>query len=160
MNTKKLTKLETLIELFCAGLLAAVFLYLYSVWGRLPESVPTHFNFQGIADGWGSKNSLITLPAAMIVTYIVLTLLSMFPNAYNYPVKLTLDNKERQYANAALMIRALKLEIIILFSNLVYSSISVAMSGKSEIGIFTLIFFLIAVIGTIIYFVGRMFRLK
>ncbi len=160
MNTKKLTSLEIMIELLCAGLIGAVFLYLYSVWGSLPDRVPTHFDLQGIADGWGSRNSLISIPIIMAISYIALSFMSMFPNVYNYPIKLTLDNKERQYANAALMIRTIKFEIILLFSNLIYSSVSIAMSGKAELKFISMVFFLIAVFGTIIYFVGRMFRLK
>lgn len=50
--------------------------YLASIWNVLPETVPTHFNTKGEADGWGSKNMLIWLPLAMTVgTYLLMSVI-------------------------------------------------------------------------------------
>ena len=49
------------------------FVYLATIWNGLPETVPTHFNENGVADGWGSKSTLIWMPVALIFfTYLVM----------------------------------------------------------------------------------------
>ena len=40
--------------LTCACILLPVFAGI-ALWGELPERVPTHFNFQGVPDGWSGK---------------------------------------------------------------------------------------------------------
>lgn len=50
--------------------------YLASIWNVLPETVPTHFNASGEADGWGSKTILIWLPLALTIgTYLLMQLI-------------------------------------------------------------------------------------
>jgi uncharacterized membrane protein len=41
------------------------YVYLAMIWGQLPETVATHFNIEGKADGWSSKNTLLYLPAIL-----------------------------------------------------------------------------------------------
>lgn len=41
--------------------------YLAMIWSGLPETVPTHFNIKGEPDGWGSKSTLIWVPAFLVV---------------------------------------------------------------------------------------------
>ena len=54
-------------------LVALPMIYLASIWGSLPDTVPIHFNAKGEADGWGSKTSLIWLPLAMTLgTYLLM----------------------------------------------------------------------------------------
>ncbi len=37
------------------------FIYLALIYGQLPETVPTHFNLEGVADGYSNKKTLIYL---------------------------------------------------------------------------------------------------
>jgi uncharacterized membrane protein len=47
----------------CAGL---------ALWGRLPERVPTHFNFQGVADGWSGKPfAVFGLPLFLLAAHLI-----------------------------------------------------------------------------------------
>ena len=47
----------------CAGVI---------LWGRLPERVPTHFNFQGVADGWSGKPfAVFGLPAFLLAMHLI-----------------------------------------------------------------------------------------
>ncbi len=57
-------------EVFLWVIMLIPFIYLATIWSGLPETVPIHFNGKGEADGWGSKNTLIWMPAALIfLTY-------------------------------------------------------------------------------------------
>ncbi len=40
-------------------LLTCPFGYLYSIYNSLPQTIPIHFNFEGKADGYGDKSTLI-----------------------------------------------------------------------------------------------------
>jgi uncharacterized membrane protein len=52
----KNTKIEWLIVL---SIIAAPFGYLSSIYNELPQTIPTHFNLHGEADGFGDKSTLI-----------------------------------------------------------------------------------------------------
>lgn len=54
-------------------IMAIPFIYLAMVWPTLPETVPTHFNVRGEADGFGSKNTLLWLPLLlMLPTFLIM----------------------------------------------------------------------------------------
>lgn len=49
------------------------FIYLGIIWNQIPETVATHFDMSGKADGFGDKYSLIYITALlMIPTYLIL----------------------------------------------------------------------------------------
>ena len=41
------------------------FAYAFYIYPSLPYKIPTHFNMEGKADGWGSKESIYLLPSIM-----------------------------------------------------------------------------------------------
>ncbi len=45
-------------------------IYLGMVFGDAPDTIPTHFNAEGIADGFGSKWTLLIMPIAVAVVAI------------------------------------------------------------------------------------------
>ncbi len=56
-------------------ILAIPFIYLAVIWHQIPETVATHFDISGKADGFGDKSSLILIIALlMIPTYLILLL--------------------------------------------------------------------------------------
>ena len=56
----------TLIAVFaCLGI---PFMYAYYLYPSLPETIPTHFNIKGEADGFGGKDSIFLGPGIMAAT--------------------------------------------------------------------------------------------
>lgn len=47
------------------GLAIIPFAYAYYLYPSLPYKIPIHFNLEGKADGWGSKESIYLLPSIM-----------------------------------------------------------------------------------------------
>lgn len=47
-------------------------IYIGYIWGRLPDSVPIHFDIHGEANDWGSKWMMLLLPAINLGTYLLL----------------------------------------------------------------------------------------
>jgi uncharacterized membrane protein len=62
-------------ELVLWALIVLPYVYLATLWNNLPEQVPTHFNLQGVADGWLSKNSLIYIIGALGIGIYLLMLI-------------------------------------------------------------------------------------
>ena len=40
---------------------------------NLPDTIPTHFNFQGDADGFGNKNEILIYPGMVVFIYLLFT---------------------------------------------------------------------------------------
>jgi uncharacterized membrane protein len=55
-------------------IMAMPFVYLSTVWSRLPEQVPTHFGIDGVANGWMSKPVFLCFVVGLIVGLYLLFL--------------------------------------------------------------------------------------
>jgi uncharacterized membrane protein len=83
---------------------------------RLPERIPVHFDGMGNPNGWGSSQSLPLLPLIAIGVYLLLTMVSRFPAYFNYPVKVTEENRERLQSLTIEMLAWVRLEVVLLFT--------------------------------------------
>ena len=127
-------------------------LYNYST---LPESIPTHYNGAGEADGFGNKNHILTLPIVSTLLFVGLTYLNRFPQIFNYPTKITEENAIYQYSNATRMIRFLKLAIAMIFGLLVFKTIQNANGNANGLGVWFLPMILGLILIPIIYYLTR-----
>jgi len=82
---------------------------------KAPDIVPTHFDINGNPNNWGNKITLFIIPGISVLLYIILTIASHYPHIFNYPVKITEGNAERQYLLAIELLSLLKLSVLILF---------------------------------------------
>lgn len=123
--------------------------------GSLPERIPIHFNLAGQPDGYGSKSTLMLLPAIGAIIYIGMTILEAFPHTYNFPVEITPENAESQYRMGTRLIRILKTVIVILFSFISYKTIQTGMGNSSGLGKAFLPVFLGMTFGVVIIYVVR-----
>jgi Protein of unknown function (DUF1648) len=85
-------------------------------WTHLPARVPTHFGLSGPPNGFGPKSSLWILPVVATVCYIGLTLVNRFPRAFNYPVKLTDENRARLEPLGVALVGWLKADVLWVFA--------------------------------------------
>jgi len=96
---------------------------------RLPERIPIHFAKGGQPNGWGSPGGLWMLPLIAIVVYGLMSLVAQFPSAFNYPVRVTEQNRARMEELTLRMIAWLKLEIACLFTCIQWLIIQGARQG-------------------------------
>lgn len=68
-----------------ALLLLGAALFVALRWQALPAEIPSHFNFSGEPTGWGDKGALLGLLVTGWVLYIVLVVVSFFPQTWNLP---------------------------------------------------------------------------
>lgn len=110
-----LTNTDKVFEFTGLTLLIGIWILAILSFSDLPESIPTHFNGAGEADGFGERTNIFVLPIIGTITFIGLTLLNKNPHIFNYPKTITNENALNQYSNATRMIRVLKLIIIFVF---------------------------------------------
>ena len=65
-------------ESFLWALIILPYVYLSTIWDKLPTRVPTHFNLQGNPDDWSGKSTLLFLPGAMCLGIYLLMLVIPF----------------------------------------------------------------------------------
>lgn len=109
-------------------------------YAELPDTIPTHFNARGEADGFGSKATLWLMPGLGLILYLMMTILARYPHIFNYTVQITPENAERQYRMATRLVRLLKVFVMSLFAYLAWGSIQVATSRAATLDSFWLWF--------------------
>jgi uncharacterized membrane protein len=114
--------------------LAAQFLYLAAIWKSLPAQIATHFNGSGTPDGYGSKSTALLVPFSALFLYALLTLLSYFPEMFNYPVAVTDANRTLLAAISVRMVAWIKAELCCTLGYICWQSARVALGQVSGLG--------------------------
>jgi hypothetical protein len=73
------------LAIAAAGLIA-IFILFGSDYGVLPATVPTHFDAVGAPNGWGSKTSLVILPAVATLFFLLFGLFAPATASLRRPV--------------------------------------------------------------------------
>ncbi|OYQ33922.1 hypothetical protein CHU92_12600 [Flavobacterium cyanobacteriorum] len=132
------TEADKTVEIIGWLLIFAVWILTIINYQSLPDIIPTHYNGAGVADGFGDKWMILTLPIVATVLFVGLTILNKFPHIFNYPAEITADNALRQYTNATRLIRYLKVIIVIIFGLIAFQTIRHANGQTEGLGIWFL----------------------
>ena len=124
---RKLLELLSLIAL--VTLLVMTWSALYGA-GHLPDKIPTHFDFAGKPDAWGPSQMLLLLAGVGLFLYLTISLVSRFPGSFNYPVRVSAQNRDRLQSIALNMVAFLKAETLCLFALLQYYTLQAARSSR------------------------------
>lgn len=115
---------DKILEIIAGLILLSTIVVVAYYYNTLPDIIPTHFDFSGKVDNYGSKSSILTLPILSTLLYIGLTILNKYPQTFNYLGEITLDNAESQYRFATRFLRVLKLIVMITFLIIILSVVS------------------------------------
>jgi uncharacterized membrane protein len=148
-----LTPSDKLVEVLGWLILLALWGLTISHYSSLPDTIPTHFNGAGEADGFGSKASIIGLPVIETLLFFGLTVLNRYPHIFNYPTAITEDNALRLYTLATRMLRYLKLVLVLVFGGIEFMTIQHATGEASGLGVWFLPLTLVLIFIPLIYFV-------
>ena len=107
--------INRITNIICIIIIAAMVVILILNWNSLPDKVPTHFSFDGTPNAFGSKATLLIEPIIAIVLFVLISVAQHFPKAWNFPIKITAENKKREYMIASIMLNAVKVLITLLF---------------------------------------------
>ncbi len=141
-------------------LLLAFWLYTFANYPQLPDTIPTHFNALGEADGFGDKSSIYMLPFLSSVFFFVLTGLNFFPHVFNFPVAITEANALKQYTMATRFMRYLKLALVFIFFLIDFKTIRTATHESSSLGFWFTPFTVSIIFIPLIVFIIRSFKAK
>ncbi len=148
------------VEMLSFLLLAANIALAIVAFLTLPETVPTHFNFKGDADAFGEKANVFAGPAMAFVLYVGITWLSFHPEIFNYPVKITEENADRQYRIAVRMIRWSKVSVNFIFLLITWSMYQSALQSTHQIQIWVILIITILPILPLIVYLNQATKKK
>lgn len=152
-------------------LLLLVFtLYLaLSNYTTLPDTIPTHFNAEGIADDWGSKTTIFFILGLNALIYVLFTVLNIWFAIVNDPRVLINLPAKRKAALSDKQIEALRvtlnrylflLKIVMqgLFTYILYIMIEIALERAHSLGVLFFLFIL-ALLAVVALMVWKAFQI-
>lgn len=137
------------VELLAAIAILLAVLLIVQFWAVLPDRIPIHFGYRGLADAWGDKVTIWIVPAVAAIIFAVLTAVSRYPHTFNYPVPITSENARRQYLLGRSLLVWLKAEICWLLAFVVRQQILVALGNAQRFSIELLLGLVVLIFGTV-----------
>ncbi|MEO6537936.1 MAG: DUF1648 domain-containing protein [Ferruginibacter sp.] len=151
-----LSKWDELLDIVSFAGLVLIWAFTIYFFMQLPDIIPIHFDLKGNINRHGSKNILWIFPVLGSILVLGLTLLNRYPAIFNYPVKLTTQNVERQYRLATRFIRVIKCGIVLVFlfclAEIRISAVDKNTHGMGMWYIFGILFFIISPVIVYLYF--------
>lgn len=114
------------------------FLYIPFIWDKLPESIPTHWDFQGEINGYSSKTSgTLFLPLLNICMYFLLLLIPK------------IDPRKKNYQYFGHTYRNIRLLLVVFMTTMFFVVMQIAIGAMAmdSNAVLILIFGVIAVFG-------------
>ena len=150
------------LELISLFLVILAFYVALSSYSALPDTIPIHFDAQGIPDDWGSKGMIFTFPILSTVVFLSLTFFNFWFALVDDPKRfINLPKKKREavteaqaeilrvFTNRCLFI--LKILILSLFAYSTWQTVEIALGSASSLGAIFWLF-----IGALLALVGYM----
>lgn len=126
-----------------------------SFWANLPGHIPAHFDLAGRPDAWSGRWVLALVAVMSAVTYAAVGLACRAPHRFSYLVAITLENAERQYRFARLLMRVIEVEAVWLMAYLQWQTIHVALGRSSGLGTWWFPMVIAILAGTALWGIGR-----
>ena len=122
---KPITLSDRILELVAAAMAVLLLILTGVLYSQAPETVPTHFNFSGDADGWGGKGFYWILAAIMLVGMIICASAAYNRKLVNLPIRLKEPVFYRQIGLISRMCR-----IMTITFGLIWLAVLLAMSAS------------------------------
>ena len=117
--------------------------------GRLPARFATHFDAAGQVNGWGEPKMLWLMPLIATGAVALMTVVSRFPQAFNYPMRITRAMRPQLERISLNMIAWLEAELVCLFLAVQGVIIRSAREGQNRLSPWLLPCVLLVVFATI-----------
>ncbi|MEG4235685.1 DUF1648 domain-containing protein [Microcoleus sp. Pol11C3] len=137
------------VELLAAIAILLAVLLIVQFWAVLPDRIPIHFGYRGLADAWGDKVTIWIVPAVAAIIFAVLTAVSRYGHTFNYPVPITYENARRQYLLGRGLLVWLKAEICWLLAFVVRQQILVALGNAQRFSVELILGIIVLILGTV-----------
>lgn len=105
------------IAFFAApAILLAGIVYVAVRYAQLPAEIPSHYNFYGEIDGYGSRGTLWITPVVGILCDALMLAVSFFPQTWNVGTSVTVFNRALVYRRVRDLIADMRLSIAVMFT--------------------------------------------
>ena len=117
---------------------------------QLPQVIPTHFDLNGIADGFGDKKMLFFELIIAFVLWMLLQYMSENPNTpgLNIPENLR-ENKNL----TRIFVQAMLFFVMVLFLGISFSTIEVSLGKEEVLGFFPLVVIGLMLVFMVVFFI-------
>jgi uncharacterized membrane protein len=151
---------KTLAFIAVAALAASWALTARAIYGTppLPARIPIHFDAAGNINGWGEPRMLWLLPVIATGVVGLMTLVSSFPQLFNYPVRVTPASRPRLEAITLNLIAWLEAELAGLFFWIQYVIIRSARTGQNSLSPLQLVLVIALIFATVAAHIIAMVR--
>jgi uncharacterized membrane protein len=127
-------------------------------YSRLPERIATHFNAEGVANGFGARGTLWVLVGIVCLLYATLSVINFVPGVVNLKRPLTPEREKLVLAEAMTMVGWVKVEVCWMFAYLCLAMVRNGMGLQVGLGRWFLPVTLVVVFGTTGFYLARIFR--
>ncbi|MFV8224770.1 DUF1648 domain-containing protein [Christiangramia aquimixticola] len=152
-NEIDINKTDKILEIVSWAFLMIIWLTSIISYKTLPDKIPTHFNIDGIADKFGDKFEIFTLPIIGTILTIGLTILNKYLNSSN------ILGKRNNLGNNAItmrIVRFLKIAILVIFGMIMIHTIEIAKNHSNGLGNWLLILTIIVINIPPIYYLTKL----
>jgi uncharacterized membrane protein len=134
---------------------AAVVADFYS---RLPEKIATHFNAEGMANGFGARSTLWVLVGIAVLLYSILSVVGSLHGVVNLKRPLAPEREKLVLAESMAMVGWIKAEVCWMFAYLCLAMVRNGMGLQVGLGALFLPVTLVVVFGTCGIYLMKIFR--
>ena len=160
-ETYKKHAMDTFLEILGVLIILVTFFYLAMNYQALPDSLPRHYNSEGLPDAYGGKGIVWVLPAIGLILYMVIRLITHVPSLINLPFKPNPEKADFYRMKYSRMIRILNVVMVGLFAFLTYQSAQIGLGNESQLPGYFKVVSLALVFGIpLIYVVPDMIRAR
>jgi uncharacterized membrane protein len=150
--------LKTVRELLAlAGVIFSVAV-VADFYSRLPERIATHFNAEGMANGFGARSVLWVLVGIAVLLYVTLAAISALPGVVNLKRPLGAERERVALAESMALVGWVKVEVCWMFAYLLLAMVRNGMGLQVGLGWWFLPVTLAVVFGTCGVYSVRVFR--
>lgn len=134
------TVILTVFDILNVVLILFLWVYTLRIFKKLPEKIPTHFDFEGKPDSFGGKRFIYFLPILSLIFYIAFYFITRNPEAGNFPFEITEANKKMQFLIMIFLLKWLLFLVVLMFLNVQDYTIRYCFNTDSKARVHILLF--------------------
>lgn len=130
----------TILNVLNFLLILHLWIYTLRTYKKLPEKIPTHYDFEGKPDHFGKKRFAFLLPILSAIFYVAFFFIAKNPETGNFPVEITDNNSSVQFFIMILLMKWLLCLVLLLFLNIQDYTFRYSFNADSKARVHILIF--------------------
>ncbi|TYB77353.1 DUF1648 domain-containing protein [Bizionia gelidisalsuginis] len=138
-------KSDRIIEALTLLSLLFSFAFIAHHYSDLPDRVPAHFGLDGEVNRYDEKSMIWLVPMLLSAICFGVYKLNKHPYIYNYPVKITENNAEKQYRSSTKITRYINLSFSLICAVITYEMVTIALKNSTSFSLFSNYFLIITI---------------